>query len=115
MDLTVSERTVAELTIRGRIDVLAATDLRRELATLLEAGRVDVLADLSAVTELDVAGLAALVRAMRDLRSAGGDLTVVLPRSDDARRMLRLSRFDRILTTVPAPPQATEEARWPTS
>jgi anti-sigma B factor antagonist len=114
MDLTVSERTVADLTIRGRVDVLAAIDLRRELTALATAGRVDVLADLSGVTELDVAGLAALVRAMRDLRSAGGDLTVVLPRSADARRMLRLSRFDRILTTVPAPPPA-EEARWPTS
>ncbi|MDY7100541.1 MAG: STAS domain-containing protein [Actinomycetota bacterium] len=104
MDLRLTERTVADLTIRGRIDALAAIDLRRELRDLREAGRVDVTADLSEVTELDVAGLAALVRAMRDLRAAGGDLTVVLPRADGARRMLRLSRFDRILTTTPARP-----------
>jgi anti-sigma B factor antagonist len=60
--------------------------------------------DLSAVVFVDSAGLAALVRGLKDARLAGGDLRLVRPGADEAMRVFRLTRFDRVFELLDRKP-----------
>ena len=51
---------------------------------------------------VDSAGLAALVRARRDARAAGGDVVLVRPADDNALRVFRLTQFDEVFQMVDA-------------
>jgi anti-sigma B factor antagonist len=90
---------VAEIAVGGRLDPLGALALREELARLVEAGAVNAVVDLSAVTEMDAAGLAAVVHGHRLLTARGGTL-VVVGAGDAAMRVIRLTGLDLALPIV---------------
>jgi anti-sigma B factor antagonist len=79
--------------IAGELDLYTAPDVRDELAALpAEARRVAV--DLTELTFVDSAGIAALLVAARRLRARGGVMTLVV---EDPRvlRVLEVSGLDR--------------------
>jgi anti-anti-sigma factor len=98
MELLLSEHIVRINIVspKGRVDAFCAPALREELNHLLAKGENKFLIDLSAVSFLDSAGMAVLVSLLKSARQAGGDVKLVLPVEEAARRILRLTRFDRV-------------------
>lgn len=91
------------LSLAGRLDALRALPLRAELDELVvgaaAAGR-GVLIDLTDVTFVDSAALAALVRLRRRCADAGLDLALVKPSHVDALRIFRLTQFDEVFVML---------------
>lgn len=98
LDVRTGSHEIDVLTIRlaGRLDALEAGGLRQLLDSHLEDGRYNIAVDLSELEFVDSAGLAALVKGMKDARAASGDLRLVWPLSDDARRVFELTSFDQV-------------------
>lgn len=88
------------VTLRGRLDAVRAPAMRQEFDGLLAAGARDVVVDLAAVTFLDSAALAALVRLRRLCAAVSGTVTLVRPDTEDAMRIFQLTQFDRVFTIV---------------
>ncbi len=103
-DLSVSVQsvttTVTTVTVgvAGRLDAARCPDLRAEFDRRLEANCHRLVCDLTEATFVDSVGLAALVKAMRDAHSNGAEFEIIRPRSDDAMRVFRLSKFDEVFT-----------------
>ena len=89
------------VTLEGRLDALEAAPLRALLSDAILDGQINIAIDLSAVEFVDSAGLAALVKGMKETRRAGGDLKLVSPRSADAMRVFELTKFDQVFTMAP--------------
>lgn len=98
MDLVVTEHIVRVLIVRpeSRIDAFNAAQLRARLDQLLNDGVQHFVIDLSVVPFLDSAGMAVLVNTLKRARQSGGDVKLVWPREEAARRILRLTKFDRV-------------------
>jgi anti-anti-sigma factor len=92
------EIVVATVVVTGRLDALEARSLRTSLQDHIADGKNRIAVDLSEVTFVDSAGLAALVKGMKDARQGGGDLRLVTPASPDANRVFQLTRFDKVFT-----------------
>jgi len=92
------EIQVATVALTGRLDALEARGLRDLLDSHLASGHSRIVVDLRALEFVDSAGLAALVKGMKDCRTAGGDLRLVAPTERDAMRVFELTRFDRVFT-----------------
>jgi len=89
-------QNVSVVTVFGRLDALQASSLRQELQSHIDQGTVRIVVDLVAADFVDSAGLAALVRAMKQVRAGGGDLRIVAPTSPEAMRVFELTRFDKV-------------------
>ena len=87
---------VINLKIEGRLDALEAPGLREAIGEQLSIGPTSLIIDLSEVEFVDSAGLAALVKGMKDSRRGGGDLRIVSPAAEDAMRVFKLTRFDKV-------------------
>ncbi len=92
------ERSLMTVTLDGRLDALEAAPLRAILTDAIIDGQIDIIIDLSNVEFVDSAGLAALVKAMKDARRAGGDVRLVSPKAADAVRVFELTKFDKVFT-----------------
>lgn len=104
MDSTDRRDGTAVVTLSGRLDAVEAPALRAQLTRLLARGVRCLVVDLDGVHFIDSAGLAALVRARRDCRAAGGDVFLVRPGSENAMRVFRLTQFDEVFVMVGARP-----------
>ena len=98
MKLRTDEVVTYRLVIGGRIDALAAPELRTQMSDLLTGGTSQLVVDLADVTFIDSAGLAALVRAMKQARETGGDVELVRPRLAEAFRVFELTKLDSVFT-----------------
>lgn len=98
MDMTITEHVIriAIATPRERIDAFSAPYLRTELEQLLQSGVQRFVIDLSAIPFLDSAGMAVLISLLKRTRQDGGDVRLVWPIEENARRILRLTKFDRV-------------------
>ena len=66
------------LTVRGEVDVSTAPELRERLMLLAERGCTTAVVDLSDVSFVDSTALGVLVSGVKRLRSAGGELNLVI-------------------------------------
>lgn len=66
------------LSVRGEVDVSTAPELRERLLALAEQGKTLAVVDLSEVSFVDSTALGVLVSGVKRLRSAGGDLRLVV-------------------------------------
>jgi anti-sigma B factor antagonist len=100
MDLAITEHTIRIVTAapRQRIDAFSSPALRAQLDRLFDEGVYRFVLDLSAVPFLDSAGMAVLVSLLKRTRQVGGDVRLVWPAEEAARRILRLTKFDRVFT-----------------
>ncbi len=103
MNITTSIREdgVAVLAADGRINLVTAPELRREVQRVVEEGHARVALDLSAVEFIDSSGLGALVSGLKTARTAGGDLRLAAA-TDQVTSVLRLTNLDRILRVYPS-------------
>ncbi len=100
MDIVTGSLEIPVMTVvlRGRLDALEAGSVREVLDAALADGQSNLVVDLRDVGFVDSAGLAALVKAMKDARLVGGDVKLVAPRSEEAMRIFELTRFDQVFT-----------------
>ncbi|MCB0084895.1 MAG: STAS domain-containing protein [Caldilineaceae bacterium] len=81
---------------KGRLDALQAPEFRKQIQALLDEGVHNLVIDLSETPFLDSAGMAVLVSALKQCRERGGDARMVWPGSDPVKRILALTKFDRV-------------------
>ena len=100
MNIQTTEHSIriAHIALEGRVDAFHIQALQAHFTAQLEAGIVNYVVDLSAVTFLDSAGIAALVSLLKKSRSAGGDVSLVWPKVEEASRILKLTKFDRVFS-----------------
>jgi len=102
----------ALLRVRGRLDAVTAPDLKERLKQLAAGGHVHLVLDMTTVSFVDSAGLAALVSGLKVTREAGGTIKLAgLGRQ--ARTAFEVTLLDRVfefypdadaaLRTLPAP------------
>ncbi len=98
MEIIVKESVIRVVTVApdDRIDTFNAPQLRSQLYELLESDSTHLVLDLSQVPFIDSAGLSVLVSALKRSRLAGGDLKVVWPEEEGARRIFHLTKLDRV-------------------
>ena len=98
MEMTITEHVVriAIVAPKQRIDAFSAPDLRARLDQLVDQGVQRFVLDLAAVPFLDSAGMAVLVSLLKRTRQLGGDVRLIWPAEEAARRILRLTKFDRV-------------------
>lgn len=90
------------LCIEGELSVYRAGELKQVLLEPLEASpRLEL--DLSAVDDIDTAGLQLLLLARREARARGGELRIVA-QSAAVDDMLALLQLDAALDNVPRSP-----------
>src|SRR6266540_7003767 len=66
------------VSLRGEIDVYTAPRLRQTLIDLVEGGATDIVVDMERVDFLDSTGLGVLVGGLKRVKSADGDLRLVV-------------------------------------
>lgn len=99
-----SKRTTASGAVvvkpEGRLNMVAAPALRKELHGLVERGSTRLVVDLSATEFIDSSGLGALISGLKLARQAGGDLRIAAPTAQ-VETVLSLTNLDRVLRAHP--------------
>lgn len=98
--IEMSEAVIRIVTIapKGRLDALQAQTFRQQIQDVLDDGVHNIVLDLSQTPFLDSAGMAVLVSALKRCRERGGDAKMVWPQSEPVKRILSLTKFDRVFT-----------------
>jgi anti-sigma B factor antagonist len=89
---TIDDRGQVVVAVAGEVDLATAPDLANCLVDLTDR---DVAVDLSAVTFLDSAGMAALVRGNQAITAAGHKLHT-FGEQDNVRRVLEIAGLDKL-------------------
>jgi anti-sigma B factor antagonist len=100
MELSLATREVAGhavVEVRGEVDVYTSSVLRERLVELIVGGAKRVVVDLDRVDFLDSSGLGVLVGALRRLRTAGGELSLVCS-NEKLLKIFRITALDRVFT-----------------
>ncbi|MDN4613770.1 STAS domain-containing protein [Leifsonia sp. F6_8S_P_1B] len=105
---TIRPDGVAVLSADGRLNVVTAPAMRREVQRVVEEGSARVAVDLSGVDFIDSSGLGALVSGLKTARTAGGDLRLS-GAGEQVSSVLALTRLDRILRVYAGPDDAYRE------
>lgn len=88
--------STAIIAVQGRLDSVEAAPLRASLNHYITTSTVRIVVDLSDVTFVDSAGLAALVIGMKRARLEHGDVRLVSPVHPDAKRVFEITKFDEV-------------------
>jgi len=88
--------TVAVVTCRGRLNMVAAGRLNIALNRLLEAGRNRIVVDLAGVSFIDSSCLGALIAGLKKARHTDGDLRIS-GAQPGVLTVLSLTNLDRVL------------------
>jgi anti-sigma B factor antagonist len=67
-------QSISVVKVKGRVDSETAPDLDHALSKLQKAGRNKIILNLKDVDFLSSAGLRAMVKALKDAQSSGGDV-----------------------------------------
>ena len=82
--------------VRGEIDIASAPRLWEQLSDLIPDTKRLVL-DLAGTEFIDSTALNVIVRALKRMRHADGDLIIRAPRAN-ARKVFKITALDRVLT-----------------
>lgn len=80
----------------GELDAVTGPEVRHRLLTWQFADATTLEVDLTQVTDMDAAGLSAIVMARRELRRNGIELVLVGTITPPVRRTLAVTRFARL-------------------
>jgi anti-sigma B factor antagonist len=80
----------------GRLNMVAAPTLRKQLHDLVAGGSSRVVVDLSDTEFIDSSGLGALISGLKVARQAGGDLRIAAP-TRQVITVLELTNLNRVL------------------
>lgn len=92
----------------GRLNMVAAPALRKQLGGLVDEGRSRVVVDLSGVDFIDSSGLGALISGLKSARQAGGDLRIAAP-TRQVSTVLEITNLNRVLTAYPDADRAFDD------
>ena len=81
---------------RGRLDMMAASELRGLVTESVGAGSRRLVVDLSETQFMDSSGLGALIAGLKTTRQAGGDLRIARP-TEQVRMVLELTQMNTVL------------------
>jgi anti-anti-sigma factor len=98
MNILLQEHTIKVhvITLSERLDAFSAPALRQQIEELLHLGASRFVIDLTQVPFFDSAAMAVFVSALKKARQTGGDVKLVWPREEAARRIIHLTKFDRV-------------------
>ena len=107
MNITTTELAdgVAVVAVDGRLNVVTAPAMKREVQRLVQQGDVKLAVDLSAVEFIDSSGLGALMGGLKAARTAGGDLRIA-GATEQVVSVLRLTNLDKVLRVYDDPQSA---------
>jgi anti-sigma B factor antagonist len=84
------------LAAKGRLNVIAAPELKAAVDAAVAAGHCRLVVDLAETGFIDSSGLGALVNSLKTVRQAGGDLRIANV-GEQVLMVLKLTRLDRVL------------------
>lgn len=98
MNMAVREDVIRIVTVapQGRLDMMRSMEFRKQMQELIDGGAKHLVLDLSQTPFLDSAGMAALVSVLKQCRERGGDARMVWPQAEPVKRILSLTKFDRV-------------------
>lgn len=99
IDVT-TERDIAVVVPRGRLNMVAARQLRESLREIVDGGTHRIVVDLAETTFLDSSGLGALIAGLKAARQVGGDLRIARP-TPAVQSVFELTNMDKILKARP--------------
>lgn len=82
----------------GRLNMAAASGLRKQLQDIVEGGSSRIVVDLSATEFIDSSGLGALISGLKIARQEGGDLRIAAT-PKQVGTVLELTNLNRVLPT----------------
>jgi anti-sigma B factor antagonist len=91
------EKSTGVVVLEGRLDLLAAPQLKNQIQRLVSEGWNKLVVDLGSVPFIDSSGLGALIGGLKAARVAGGDFRIARP-AEQIRYILQVSSLDRVLT-----------------
>lgn len=89
------ENTVTVIAVSESVDALTAADLTKTISDQISDGHANVVVDLGGVEFMSSAGLRTLLGAVKESRSAGGDLRIVST-NPGVDKVLKMSGFHNI-------------------
>ncbi len=102
-------RGVEVITLSGRLDTATNHDVRAQIEERLAAGVSSFVVDLTTISFIDSAGMAALLGLVRKAREAGGDINLVIASDAATRRIIGLTRFDQVFDIFASTEDALRE------
>ncbi|WP_313675104.1 STAS domain-containing protein [Mycolicibacterium sp.] len=100
---------VVVLRPEGRLNMVAAPDLREQLHSIIRSGKNRVVVDLSGVDTIDSSGLGALISGLKAARQSGGDLRIAAA-GEQATAVLELTNLNRVLKSYVSADEAFDDA-----
>jgi anti-sigma B factor antagonist len=85
------------VTLHGDADLYTAPELKAELIRVIERGATRVVVDLTTATFIDSTTLGVLLGALKRLRPAGGELSIVCP-DPNIRKIFQITLLDRVFS-----------------
>jgi len=101
---------VVLLSIHGDADLHVAPELRERLTREIDGGPGGLVLDLSDATFVDSMALGVLLGAMKQVRTRGGRLRLVVPQTE-LRRIFEITLLDRVLSLDATREDALREIR----
>jgi anti-anti-sigma factor len=100
---------VVVLRPEGRLNMVAAPDLREQLHSIIRSGKNRIVVDLSGVDTIDSSGLGALISGLKAARQSGGDLRIAAA-GEQATAVLELTNLNRVLKSYVSAGEAFDDA-----
>lgn len=89
------ENAITVVAVSESVDALTAADLTRTISDQIAGGHINMVVDLGGVEFMSSAGLRTLLGAVKESRSAGGDLRIVST-NPGVDKVLKMSGFHNI-------------------
>lgn len=93
---------------KGRLNMVAAPVLRKQLHGIVDGGHFKIVVDLSATEFIDSSGLGALISGLKIARQAGGDLRIAAP-TRQVCTVLELTNLNRVLRSYDSADDAFDD------
>jgi anti-sigma B factor antagonist len=104
----IQRAAVAVVSIQGSVDAMTSRELTEFLLKKIEDDQVKMVIDLGGVEFMSSAGLRAVLIALREARSKGGDLRLA-GAQPGVEKVLKMSGFNMILKTLPTVDEALND------
>lgn len=101
---------VAVIRPRGRLDMVAAPQLRALLDATVGDGVTSLVVDFAETAFIDSTGLGAVISGLKSARQAGGDLKIARV-TGQVGVVLQLTNLDRVFRSYPTVEEALGAAR----
>jgi anti-sigma B factor antagonist len=98
---------VVLLSLRGRLDAIAAPDIRPTIDALVAQRAQRVVCELGQLTMIDSSGVGAIVSLFKRLRTLGGDVKLA-GLQGQPQEIFHLLRLDRVFEVFPSAQAAAE-------